>query len=252
MPKQLIMLAGVSASGKSTSLMNMKEPEGVFYLSTESNKGLPFPDKFKKLKNGLNNPNEVFTLFKQLEGMPEIHTIVIDSITFLLDMFESKVVLTSANKMGAWSDYQQFFKKIMQEYVATSTKNWIFIAHNTAELQNDGTYSYYVPIKGALKNQGLEAYFSMIIYTRRVKITELEELPYDDNLLHITTRDKTVGYKHVFQCEVTKEFANSRIRSPIGCFKDNQIFMDNDLQLLMDHIEAYLTVVPPKNNSSQK
>lgn len=127
----------------------------------------------------------------------------------------------------------------MQDVVAKSQKDWIFIAHNTAELQPDGTYKYYVPVKGALKGQGAEAYFSIIVYARRVKITELEALPYDENLLHITERDRLVGYKHVFQCEVTKEFANSRIRSPIGCFAPNQIFMDNDMQLLLDHLCRY-------------
>ena len=127
----------------------------------------------------------------------------------------------------------------MQDIVAKSGKNWIFIAHNIAELQNDGTYKYYVPVKGALKNQGAEAYFSIIVYARRAKITELEALPYDENLLNITERDRLVGYKHVFQCDVTKEFANSRIRSPIGCFDSKQIFMDNDTQLLLDHLNKY-------------
>lgn len=239
MSKLLVMVAGESGQGKSASLMKFRNPESVFYLGTESNKPLPFPDKFKKLKSGMNNPNDVFTLFNQLESMPEIETIVIDSLTFLMDMFESKNVLGSANSMKSWSDYQQYFKQIMQDVVAKSSKNWIFIAHNTAELQNDGTYKYYIPVKGALKNQGAEAYFSIIVYARRVKITELEALPYDENLLHITERDRLVGYKHVFQCDVTKELANSRIRSPIGCFASNQIFMDNDTQLLIDHLNKY-------------
>lgn len=156
MARQLVLIAGTATAGKSASLMNMKDPEGVFYLSTEANKPLPFADKFKKLKSGLDNPNDVFQLFAQLEQMPEIHTIVIDSITFLMDMFESKNVLTSKNTMGAWSDYQQFFKKLMQDVVSKSTKNWIFIAHNTQELMPDGTYQYYVPVKGALKAQGLD------------------------------------------------------------------------------------------------
>lgn len=100
MARQLVLIAGTAAAGKSASLMNLKDPEGVFYLGTEANKALPFADKFKKLKSGLDNPNDVFQLFAQLEQMPEIHTIVIDSITFLMDMFESKNVLTSKNTMS--------------------------------------------------------------------------------------------------------------------------------------------------------
>lgn len=97
----MLMAAGESGQGKSASLMNFRNPESVFYLGTESNKPLPFPDKFKKLKSGLNNPNDVFALFNQLESMPEIKTIVIDSLTFLMDMFESKNVLGSTNTMRA-------------------------------------------------------------------------------------------------------------------------------------------------------
>ena len=80
---------------------------------------------------------------------------------------------------------------------------------------------------------------SNVVYTRRVNIKELEALPYDPNLLTITARDRAVGYKHVFQCEVTKDFANSKIRSPIGCFAENQIFMNNDCQMLLDHLAEY-------------
>lgn len=238
MARQLVLVAGESSSGKSASLMNLRNQEGVFYLGTEAGKELPFPNKFKKIR-GLVNPNDLFAVFAQVEQNPDIHTIVIDSITFLMDMFESKNVLGTSNTMKGWSDYQQFFKRLMQDVVALSNKNWIFLAHNTAELLPDGTYKYYVPVKGALKAQGLEAYFSIIVYTRRVRITELETLPYDENMLHITERDRAVGFKHVYQCEVTKDMANSRIRSPIGCFKPEQIFMDNDLQMLLDHLDSY-------------
>lgn len=239
MTRQLILIAGESGTGKSASLMNIRDPQRTFYLSTEANKPLPFPNKFKVPSATLSSPLQVIPLFKKLEEIDEIDTIVIDSITFLMDMYESQEVLKATDTRKAWGDYQQFFKTIMQEIVQNSTKNWVFIAHNTAELTNNGTYKYYVPVKGALKNQGLEAYYSLIVYTRRVTIDELESYPYDEDLLHITERDRMVGYKHVFQCEVTKDFANSRIRSPIGAFAPNQIFMDNDVQLLMDHLAKY-------------
>ena len=36
MAKQLVLIAGVPASGKTASLMNLKNEEKVFYLSTEA------------------------------------------------------------------------------------------------------------------------------------------------------------------------------------------------------------------------
>lgn len=97
----LVMIAGESTGGKSASLMNLRNPEGVFYLNTEAMKPLPFPDKFKKLLSGLNNPNDIFALFNKVEQMEDIHTIVIDSLTFLMEMFESMNVLTASNTMRA-------------------------------------------------------------------------------------------------------------------------------------------------------
>lgn len=244
MARILFMIGGESASGKSASLMNLKNPERIFYLGTESNKPLPFPDKFKKLINGLQDPKDIWDLFNTLENSDDFDTIIIDSITFLMDMYESVYIHGSSDSRTEWGNYQQFFKRLMQDVVSKSTKNWIITAHVAAELMNNGNYRYFVPVKGALAKQGLEAYLSIIVYARKVKIDELEEMPYDGNLLHITARDRAVGYKHVFQCEVTKEYADSKIRAPIGCFSPEQIYMDNDAQMLLEHLEKYYGLEP--------
>lgn len=238
MAKQLVLIAGVPASGKTASLMNLKNQEKVFYLSTEAMKPLPFPNKFKTLKKGLENPMDIFPLFKQIEENKDIDTIIIDSLTFLMDMFESKFIVGNKS-FESWQSYQQFFKSLMQDVIGQSSKTWILIAHNASELKNNGEYKFYVPIKGSLKNTGIEAYFSIIVYSRRVPIEELEELEYDPEYLTITDRDRRVGYKHIFQCEPTKELADSRIRSPLGCFNEKQVFINNDCQLLLDHLDKY-------------
>lgn len=157
MANHLLMICGFPASGKSSSLMYLQKPEGVLYIGTESNKPLPFPDKFKKIKGGLKNPNDIFELFQSLEQNENIHTIVIDSINFLMDMFETMNIYGSKDSRAEWGNYQQFFKRIMQEHVAKSSKNWIFTAHVKSELQGNGDYRYSVPVKGALKEQGLIA-----------------------------------------------------------------------------------------------
>lgn len=94
---QLVLLVGKSAAGKSAALRNIKDPEGVMYLNCESNKRLPFPAKFKQFS--ITDPLQVEEAFQAAEGMDDIHTIVIDSLTYLMDMFESLYVLGSANTM---------------------------------------------------------------------------------------------------------------------------------------------------------
>lgn len=239
MPQNLLMISGLYATGKSASLKNLRDPEGVLYISTESNKPLPFPHKFKTIDGGLQDPEDILFYFAEAEKMPGIHTIVIDSIDFLMDMFESQKVLTARDSRAMWGEYNQFFKKIMQDHVATSSKNWIFISHLAQEQISDLEYKFYVPVKGALKNTSVEAYFSVIVYARKVKVKDLEAEPYDDKLLTITDRDRKLGFKYVFQVDITKEFTNSGIRGLMGMWSDQQTFMDNDVQKLLDHMTEF-------------
>jgi len=239
MANHLVMCCGFPAAGKSTALSFLQKPEGVFYLGTESNKPLPFPDKFKKLKSGLSNPNDVFEVFNKVEQMQDVHTIVVDSINFLMDMFETMNIYGAKDSRAEWGNYQQFFKRIMQEHVAQSTKNWIFTAHVNAELLPTGDYRYSVPVKGALKAQGLEAYFSIITYARNMSLKELEPYETDPELFEITAKELRNKTKRVFQCDVTPDMVQSGIRSPIGCFTDTQIFMDNNFDKLLSHLDKY-------------
>lgn len=95
----LVLLCGKSAAGKSASLMGLENPEGVMYLNCEAGKRLPFKALFKQYT--ITDPHQVIEAFDAAEGMPDIHTIVVDSLTYLLDMYESVYVNGSANGMQA-------------------------------------------------------------------------------------------------------------------------------------------------------
>lgn len=117
-------------------------------------KKLPFkPKNFKSLV--VTDPYQVYSALEQAEQMADFPTIVIDGLNYLMDMFESVHVLTAANGMKAWSDYAQFFKNLMQQYVASSTKNVVMTAHTkTVFNESAAAMETKVPIKGALANQG--------------------------------------------------------------------------------------------------
>lgn len=239
MPKNLVLVAGVSNSGKTASLMNFRKQEGVFYLGCEAGKGLPFKNKFKQPTGGLQDPNDVFDYFNTVEEMDDIHTIVIDSIDFLMEMYESQHVVPAKDTRAMWGAYAQFFKQIMQEVIQRSNKNWVIIGHQAQEQIGEMEYRYYVPIKGSLAKLGVASFFNVVVYARRVKLKELEKTELKPELITITDRDKAVGYKHVFQLEVTKEYANSEIRSPMGLWGNNVIFADNDIQKILDYLDDY-------------
>lgn len=95
----LVLLVGKSATGKSASLMGLEKPEGVLYLNCEAGKKLPFRAKF--IQKTVTDPMQIYEAFDWAEQQPQVHTIIIDSLTYLLDMYESVYVLPSTNTMQA-------------------------------------------------------------------------------------------------------------------------------------------------------
>jgi hypothetical protein len=155
---QLILIVGFSATGKSASLRNIRKQDRWMYLGTESGKRLPFKNKFEVYR--ITNPYEVMDGFDHAtNGAPENYDgIVLDSITFLMDMLETQYVINAVNTQAAWGDFAQFFKTLMQNKVALFGKPVLVMAHVKEELDPVAQMmKTKVPIKGALKNNGVEA-----------------------------------------------------------------------------------------------
>ena len=93
----LVLIGGESSGGKSASLRNLINPEGVMYLNAESNKKLPFPAKFQQFS--ITDPYQAYEGFDYAEKTGNFHTIIIDTLTFLMDMFESIHVLPAKDTM---------------------------------------------------------------------------------------------------------------------------------------------------------
>lgn len=194
---QLVLISGMSATGKSASLRNLRSQEKWFYCSCEAGKSLPCKNSFKNLK--IEDPYQVFEAFDYgIEHPDECNGIILDSLTFLMDMFESQYVLGSSNTMKSWSDYGQFFKKLMQDKVLKFGKPTLILAH-TQEFIDDRTLETkaYVPIKGSLKANGVESFFTTVVSTKKVSLKDLES--YKNDMLHITEDEELLGFKYVYQ-----------------------------------------------------
>jgi hypothetical protein len=234
---QLILICGASATGKSASLRNIPNQERWLYMGTEAGKRLPFRNKFRSAR--VDDPYQVLEAFDYaIAHSADVDGLIVDSLTFLMDQYESKYVLTSGNKMAAWSDFQQYFKQLMQDKVIKVQKPVIFTAHTLKVLnENSGEFEVSVPIKGALKGNGVEAYFSTIVAAKKIPLKDLQG--YKNDLLHITEEDEAVGFKYVFQTRITKDTTGERIRSPMGLFTRDETFIDNDAALLLSHLNEF-------------
>ena len=234
----LVLISGKSSSGKSASLMAIDNPEGVIYLNCENGKKLPFKTKFKELT--ITDPAQVYEAFKEAEKMKDVHTIVIDTLTYLMDMYESTKVLNSSNTMQAWGQYAQYMKQLMSQVVAKSTKNVVFLAHtsdvlNEAEMINETI----VKVKGSLMNQGIESFFTTVISTKKIPLTKLTNDIAKSSLYTVTPEDKANGFKYVYQTRLTKETVNERMRAPMGMWDMKETYIDNNLQHVINRLHEY-------------
>jgi len=233
----LVMLVGKSAGGKSASFRGLKNPEGVWYANCEAGKKLPFRSKFRQFT--IVDPHQIYEMFDAAEEADSgCHTIIVDSQTYLMDMYESLFVLNSADGQKAWGSFSQFWKVLMQTYVARSTKKVIFTAH-TSETLNAGemVMETKIPVKGSLKNNGIESYFTVVIKAMKVTLKQLEGMKSD--MLTITPEEEALGFKYVFQTKITKDTVNERLRGPLGLFETKETFIDNNMQLVLDRLEEY-------------
>ena len=237
---QLVLISGESASGKSTSLMNIRDQPDWLYLGCEAGKRLPFRNKFNDIR--ISDPYQVYEGFDAATGDGELADetkgIIIDTSTYLMDMYESQYVLPSSNGQKAWSDYAQYWKNLLQTKVVLFEKPVIILAHTKTSYDKELLANVTcVPVKGALANNGIESYFSTVVSTKKMTLKDLE--PYENDLLTITEDDEILGYKHVFQTRLTKATNHERIRSPMGLFSREETYINNDAQLLLDRLNDF-------------
>lgn len=163
--RHIALIVGQSKGGKSTSLHGLKNPEGVMYLNCEADKEIPFGRcKFKKGPDGgigftITDPYEIHEAFGWLKQNPgEAHTVVIDTVTMLMEMFYSKFIHGSKNGMAGWANYAEYFRTLMQEHVAGSHVNVLMLAHTEKKMNEEAmSMETKVPVQGQLAKKGIEA-----------------------------------------------------------------------------------------------
>ena len=235
-----VLICGESGSGKSVSLMNIRNPEGVVYFNCEGGKPLPFNAKFKQVI--VDDQLEILEYFEQLNQNKsgKFHTAIIDTASFMMDRFEAVHVHGAADGQRAWGEYGKFFRTLIYDAIGQSPLFVIVLGHLDGILnESTGIVEYKVPVKGALKKNGLEAYFTTVLNCKKMPLRKVEPFSENNTLLKITDRDRDLGYKHVFQTRTMKETVGDRIRTPIGMFKDEELFTNNDVQIIMDRLTKY-------------
>ena len=168
-------------------------------------------------------------------------------------MFETLYVVPHAGTkegQAAWGHYQQYFKELMQVYVARSTKKVIFIAHTADDVNDDMLRETRVKVKGALMTRGIESFFTNVISTKVMELDELKE--YSSDLLTITQDEELDEYKYCFQTRKSKSNTKEGIRTTHHLFSRKETYIDNNIQLVIDRLAEYYYVEPEKEEEPIK
>jgi hypothetical protein len=223
----VICLAGLSNTGKSTSLKYL-EPSETFIVSC-TNKQLQIPGFRKKyIKVSIEDnklvgnwlvSNDYARIAKILKVVsqtrPDIKTVVIDDLNYLL----SNEIMNSAEEKG----YEKFTRQAKNYYdIINNAQNLrddltvVMISH----IINDGTdiepfWKLYTSGKMLDKTVNLDGLFSYIIYTDKY-VDENDEVQYRF---------------------MTKTNGNDTCRSVAGCFADK--YIEPNMKLVIDTINKF-------------
>lgn len=235
--KNIVLIMGKPNTGKTSSLRNLNQSEMV-YLNTDL-KEVPFRDKFMANVE-VSDARDILDYINEIESNPDAKGSVLDTLTFLMQMYERQYVVPLAGtKQGqaAWGDYGNFYREFIHA-IKSGTKDYAVLAHEEVSLNEQAmTMESRVPIKGAVGKVGVEADFTTILCTMQVPIKKLEG--YENDLLTITDNEREDGVKYVFCTRITKETAGGKMRSAMDLWQRKELYIDNDLDLVFKRLKEY-------------
>lgn len=217
----IILVNGKYSSGKTSSLRNMPMDKTVVINCD----GKPLSFKGTPYKNiKLPNVDVLLPGLDTLEQDEQCEYIVLDTLSFLMEMYETEKIYTlpKNQQMGAWTPYGQFFREMIHK-MKRSKKKIVVLCH-TQSIYNESEMETEVKayVKGSVGKVGVESHFSTVVAAKKIK---------DD--------DAPSGFRYVFQTSITKDTINEGIRSPIGMWADDELYIDNDVMLVFDKITKY-------------
>jgi len=232
--KHVVLIMGKPNTGKTTSLMTIKNQEKYVYLNTDL-KDCSFKNKFYTFN--IDDPKDILAYIEQIESNSDIDGVILDTITFLMDNFEQQYIIPSSNTQKAWQEYSTFYKKVIH-LIQKGSKDYAVLAH-AKDVMNESEMilENKVPVKGSVGATGVEANFTTILGSRTLSIKEA--LKWENELLTISNEEKEDGVKYVFQTRIDKDTLGHKYRSQMGLWAREEKYINNDLQLVFDRLHQY-------------
>ncbi len=248
--KLTILVEGVSGGGKSSSFQDIPAElqKEILFLNAEG-KELPFAHNMCEFK--ITDPVQVIAAVNRIiEGTPfkhksgeEIHPklLALDSFTFLMDQFVALYVRSAEDTRGAWGEYANFIRTLMLDKIAKIRIPFVATTHilQSDDMENMEKVSRAAIQGGIGKGIGLESYFTTVVYAKQLRLKEVEPFLENATMLTISDEERFDEKKHVFVTRPARQHSGDRIKSPRGMFGTNDLYMDNSIPKLINHINNF-------------
>lgn len=234
----ILGITGRANTGKTTSLRHLKNIEGVLRINCDvSQMDMPFISNIKKVN--LNNPLEIFGIIEAAKNDNKIHTIVIDTLTSLVNLYTERVFPTLESAYGnQWKEFTAFFNKLLVTALPDTKKVCIVIAHSVPEEDNKIIYSN-VALSGQLGKKGFASFFDLLVVADFLDLESNIELP-ENKLFKITDDEKLDQIKYILQVrKMPQSVHNPLIRHPIDFWDRHEAQIDSNIQLVLDRMDQY-------------
>lgn len=239
-----ILLLGQSTGGKSVMVGDIPEPEGVMCFHSEDKKS-PIDAPYLMV-NVSEAPASVLDIIEEIvtnggvyrfpDGDEQpIHTVLIDSLSFLYDKIETFIVPSMTGYNG-WD----YYRKVLSTIAGLCKKagiNLICTTHLQAVTnEQDQVTEYKAAVKGSMKNLSVEAFFDTILYVGRAPLEDL--IPEYMNEYFVPNKlERRNGIKYYCLTSITSDIDNMRIRSIPGMFAEDQLFVNNSMNTIIQLYE---------------
>ena len=216
--KKMILNVGKTGTGKTTGLRNLNKASTAYIdFDRKAIKAFPDMDKFREWVK-IDYIDHLIPGLTGLEADPDCDTIVIDTLSFALDMFVAQKIDTAADTRAAWGDYKRFYKELIH-LAKSSTKSYIFLTHAKSTYDEAAMETSTVAYaQGSIAGM-IEADFALVAYSH--KFVDKDGMP-------------AYGYL----VGPTKDTLALSAKSPMGMFP-SPLVEDNDINTLLEAADNY-------------
>ncbi len=194
-----LLIVGDTGTGKTTSMEDLPLKHTI-YINVDG-KMLPFRAKSLYKHVNLESTEQLINGMIAAEDDPQVEFVVVDTLTFLGDMFYTEHIEHASNGMAGWAAYKSYINKVLN-MAKKSSKHYVFLAHaQDVYDEKEMITKSFGKIQGSLKGGGLEQHFTFVLYSQVVK--------GDDGMP-----------KYVFQTNKSKQNMGVSAKTPRGIFTE--------------------------------